>query len=95
MTNSPTFRVEDLDPVDAAVIVAIWRFRFEHGEGPAWFLVGRWAGWELRREMPERLHRLRNSGLVSFSTEPRSITVPRSAVELAVQRLRAVEGAKR
>lgn len=81
-------RAEHLDVVDARVIVAIALYRREHRHGPAWHLIAKAAGWEERRELPDRLGRLRNSGLVWFSTEPRSIKLRERALELALERLR-------
>ena len=81
-------RAEHLDPVDARVLVAIALHRREHGEGPAWHVIAKAAGWEQSHELPERLHRLRNSGLVAFTAERRSIRLRPGALELALERLR-------
>lgn len=82
-------RAEHLESVDARVLVAIALYWREHGEGPAWAVIGKAAGWEPYRELPERLWRLRNSGLVWFSPEPRSIRLQQGALELALACLRA------
>jgi len=88
-------RAEHLDVVDARVLVAIALYRREHGHGPAWHLIAKAARWEERRELPERLGRLRNSGLVSYSREPRSIRLRDGALELALERLNGEGGGKR
>jgi len=80
-------RAEHLDVVDARVLVAIALYHREYGHGPAWHLIAKAAGWEERHELPDRLGRLRNSGLVWFSREPRSIRLRGDALGLALERL--------
>ncbi len=80
-------RPEHLDLVDAKVMLAIALYRRDHGEGPAWYLIAKAAGWEQSHELPERLARLRNSGLVWFTRERRSIRLQPGALELALARL--------
>jgi hypothetical protein len=81
-------RAEHLDVVDARVLVAIALYRREYGHGPAWYLIAKAAGWNEGRELPERLGRLRNSGLVWYSTKPRSIRLHPGVLEIALERLR-------
>ena len=73
-------RPEHLDVVDARVLVAIALYRRDHGHGPPWHLIAKAAQWEERRELPDRLGRLRNSGLVWYSREPRSIKLRERAL---------------
>ena len=80
-------RAEHLDLVDARVLVAIALYRREHGHGPAWHLIAKAAGWKQNGELPERLGRLRNSGLVWYTREPRSIRLQPGVLELALERL--------
>lgn len=93
MTRPPapiTVRAEHLSALEARVLVGIATHRAKHGEGPAWHLIGKAAGWNEHRELPETLWRFKRAGLVSFTREPRSIRVPRAAVALALERLRGV-----
>lgn len=83
-----TIRAAHLDLVDARVLVAIalhWR---DHDEGPAWHVLARAAGWREPVEVSERLWRLRNSRLVLFTSERRSIRLQAGALALALERLR-------
>jgi hypothetical protein len=92
LTNQPSFRAQDLDAVDAKVLVFAWRHRHELGRGPSWHMVAKLAGWREDGELQERMHRLRNSNLVTFTKEPRSLTVSVAVARLAVERLRSLEG---
>ncbi|MGH2997819.1 MAG: hypothetical protein ACRDNM_00825 [Gaiellaceae bacterium] len=86
-----TTRAAHLDPVDARVLVAIalhWR---DHDEGPAWHVLARASGWREPIEVCERLWRLRNSSLVSFTSERRSIRLQPGALALALERLQMRE----
>jgi hypothetical protein len=86
-------RAEHLDVVDARVLVAIALYRHDHGHGPAWHLIAKAARWGEPRELTERLARLRNTGLVWYTSEPRSIRLRDGALELALERLRRGEAA--
>jgi RIO-like serine/threonine protein kinase len=81
-------RAEHLELVDARVLVAIALYRREHGEGPAWHVIAKAAGWRQPHELEDRLSRLRNTGLVRYTPEPRSIRLRDGALELALERLR-------
>ena len=82
-------RAEHLDLVDARVLVAIATYRRRARRGAGWHLIAKAAGWHESGEARERLWRLRNTGLVWFSSERRSIRLQRGALELALERLGA------